>query len=158
MMDLTMESFNVRCCECGERITIFKSDLDIEESCYDHGDNCMGIEIIYEIQHEISCPKCGNDIEITLTGNEYPEGAYNDDEATISGAEFIERPSMGICYQDEFDTDEYAVEATGIRELIAQISADRDLIYDVTPREFEEIVEQVLRDEIAKIIAEIEVG
>lgn len=84
MMDLTMESFNVRCCECGERITIFKSDLDIEESCYDHGDNCMGIEIIYEIQHEISCPKCGNDIEITLTGNEYPEGAYNDDEATIS--------------------------------------------------------------------------
>ena len=54
MMDLTMESFNVRCCECGERITIFKSDLDIEESCYDHGDNCMGIEIIYEIQHEIS--------------------------------------------------------------------------------------------------------
>lgn len=147
MMDLTMESFNVRCCECGERITIFKSDLDIEESCYDHGDNCMGIEIIYEIQHEISCPKCGNDIEITLTGNEYPEGAYNDDEATISGAEFIERPSMGICYQDEFDTDEYAVEATGIRELIAQILADRDLIYDVTPREFEEIVEQVLRDE-----------
>lgn len=71
MMDLTMESFNVRCCECGERITIFKSDLDIEESCYDHGDNCMGIEIIYEIQHEISCPKCGNDIEITSNTIKY---------------------------------------------------------------------------------------
>ena len=147
MMNLTIESFNIRCCECGKRITIFKSDLDIEVSYYDHGDNCMGIEIIYEIQHEISCPKCGNDIEITFTGNEYPEGAYNDDDATISGAEFIERPSMGICYQDEFDTDEYAVEATGIHGLIAQISANRDLIYDVTPREFEEIVEQVLRDE-----------
>ena len=71
-------------------------------------------------------------------------GAYNDDDATISGAEFIERPSMGMCYQDEFDTDKYAVEATGIRGLIAQISANRDLIYDVTPREFEEIVELLI--------------
>lgn len=66
MMDLTMESFNVRCCECGKRITIFKSDLDIEVSCYNHGDNCMGIEIIYEIQHEISCPKCGNILKLLL--------------------------------------------------------------------------------------------
>ena len=71
MMGLTIESFNIRCCECGKRITIFKSDLDIEVSYYAHGDNYMGIEIIYEIQHEISCPKCGNDIEITFTGNEF---------------------------------------------------------------------------------------
>ena len=54
---------------------------------------------------------------------------------------------MGIYYQDEFDTDGYAVQATGIYGLIARISEDRDLIYNVTPREFEEIVEQVLRDE-----------
>ena len=78
MMDLTMESFNVRCCECGKRITIFKSDLDIEESCYDHGDNCMGIEIIYEIQHEISCPKCGNDIEIFDSGRTPPRAGVTE--------------------------------------------------------------------------------
>ena len=147
MMDLTVESFDIRCCACGKRITVFKDDLNIDESYYDHGDNCMGIETIYEIQHEMSCPKCGKNIEITITGNEYPEGAYNDDDAEISGAEFIERPSMGIYYQDEFDTDGYAVQATGIYGLIARISEDRDLIYNVTPREFEEIVEQVLRDE-----------
>ncbi len=147
MMDLTVESFDIRCCVCGKRITVFKDDLNIDVSYYDHGDNCMGIETIYEIQHEISCPKCGKNIEITITGNEYPEGAYNDDDAEISGAEFIERPSMGIYYQDEFDTDGYAVKATGIYGLIARISEDRDLIYNVTPREFEEIVEQVLRDE-----------
>lgn len=147
MMDLTVESFDIRCCACGKRITVFKDDLNIDVSYYDHGDNCMGIETIYEIQHEISCPKCGKNIEITITGNEYPEGAYNDDDAEISGAEFIEWPSMEIYYQDEFDTDGDAVQATGIYGLIARISEDRNLIYNVTPREFEEIVEQVLRDE-----------
>ena len=52
-----------------------------------------------------------------------------------------------VYYQDEFDVDEEAVEATGIRGLIAQLSENRDMIYDVSPREFEKIVEQVLQDE-----------
>ena len=148
MMELIADSFDIRCCECGEQITIFKDDLDTDVSFYDHGENGMGVETIYEIRHELSCPKCGNNIEITITGNEYPEGAYDYDSAEISGAEFIETPSMGmVYYQDEFNVDEEAVEATGIRGLIAQLSENRDMIYDVSPREFEEIVEQVLQDE-----------
>lgn len=148
MMELISDSFDIRCCECGEQITIFKDDLDPDVSFFDHGENGMGIETIYEIRHELSCPQCGNNIEITITGNEYPEGAYDYDSAEISGAEFIETPSMGmVYYQDEFDVDEYAVEATGIRGLIAQLSENRNMIYDVTSREFEEIVEQVLQDD-----------
>ena len=148
MMELISDSFDIRCCECGEQITIFKDDLDPDVSFFDHGENGMGIETIYEIRHELSCPQCGNNIEITITGNEYPEGAYDYDSAELSGAEFIETPSMGmVYYQDEFDVDEYAVEATGIRGLIAQLSENRDMIYDVTSREFEEIVEQVLQDD-----------
>ena len=141
MMELIADSFDIRCCECGEQITIFKDDLDTDVSFYDHGENGMGVETIYEIRHELSCPKCGNNIEITITGNEYPEGAYDYDSAEISGAEFIQTPSMGmVYYQDEFDVDEKAVEATGIRGLIAQLSENRDMIYDVSPREFEKIV------------------
>ena len=147
MMELISDAFDIRCCECGEKITIFKDDLDSDVSFFDHGENGMGIETIYEIRHKLSCPQCGNNIEITITGNEYPEGAYDYDSAEISGAEFIETPLMGmVYYQDEFDVDEYAVEATGIRGLIAQLSENRDMIYNVTSREFEEIVEQVLQD------------
>lgn len=103
MMELIADSFDIRCCECGEQITIFKDDLDTDVSFYDHGENGMGVETIYEICHELRCPKCGNNIEITITGNEYPEGAYDYDSAEISGAEFIETPSMGmVYYQDEF--------------------------------------------------------
>lgn len=147
MMELLLDFFEIRCCECGEQITIFKDDLDTDISFYDHGENGMGTETIYEIYYELNCPKCGNSIEFTITGNEYPEGVYDYDSAEIFGAEFIETPSMGIYYQDEFDVDEYAVEATGIRGLITRLSEKRDLIYEVSPREFEELVEQILQDD-----------
>lgn len=148
MMELTSDFFDYRCAECGERITIYKDDLDIEESFYDHGENGMGEEIIYDIRHELECPECGNDILVTITGSEYPVGAYDYDNADICGARFIDIPSMGIVYyREEFDIDADAVRLTGIQPLIVRISRDRDLIYDVTSREFEEIVEQLLKDE-----------
>lgn len=148
MMELTSDFFDIRCHDCGERITIYKDELDVEVSFYDHGENGMGDETIYDIRHKLECPECGNDIVITITGSEYPVGAYDYDNADISGAHFIDVPSMGIVYyRDEFDTDERAVELTGIQKLIMRISEDRDLIYDVTSRQFEEIVEQLLRDD-----------
>ena len=148
MMDLISVSFDIRCHQCNEVITIFKDDLDIEVSFYDHGENGMGTETIYEIQHELNCPECDNIIEITITGNEYPLGAYDYDSAEISGAEFINIPSMDmVYYRDEFDIDDLAVEATGIRSLIDLISQNRDLIYDISPRDFEIIVEQILQDD-----------
>jgi len=147
MMELISDYLHIRCCECDKQITISKNDLYPEVSFYDHGEDCMGIETIYELHHEIDCPQCGNDIEITITGNEYPEGAYNYDSAKISGAKFVETPSMGmVYYQDEFDIDEYAIEATGIRNLITQLSENRDMIYDISSREFEKVVAQLLQD------------
>ena len=44
MMELIEDSFDIRCCECGEQITIFKDDLDTDVSFYDHGENGMGVE------------------------------------------------------------------------------------------------------------------
>ncbi len=148
MMELTADSFTICCQECGKLITIYKDDLDVEVSFYDHGENGMGDETIYEIRHEMECPECGNRIKIAITGNEYPEGAYDYDNAEIFGAEFIKMPSMGmVYYRDEFDIDDYAVKATGIQQLIIRISENQDLIYEVSPREFEEIVEQILKDD-----------
>ena len=105
-------------------------------------------ETIYDIQHDMECPECGADISIHITGNEYPVGAYDYDDSKVSGADFIDVPSMGITYYDDvFDVDQYAIDATGIHGLISRLSEDRDLIYRVSPREFEEIVAQVLQDD-----------
>lgn len=148
MMEVMLDYFDIRCHECGGIITLYKDELDVDVSFYDHGENGMGDETIYEIRHELECPECDNRISIEITGNEYPVGAYDYDHAEIYGADFIDIPSMGIVYyQDEFDIDEIAVEATGIRKLISEISSNRELIYEVSSREFEEIVEQILRDD-----------
>lgn len=66
MMELISDSFDIRCCECGEQITIFKDDLDPDVSFFDHGENGMGIETIYEIRHELSCPNVGTTLKLPL--------------------------------------------------------------------------------------------
>lgn len=148
MMELSCDSFRVRCRRCHEIITVFADELEVEVSSYDHGENGMGDETIYDIQHDMECPECGADISIHITGNEYPVGAYDYDDSQVSGADFIDVPSMGITYYDDvFDVDQYAIEATGIHGLISRLSEDRDLIYRVSPREFEEIIAQVLQDD-----------
>ena len=144
MMEITTESFEIVCDTCGKKITIWRDDLDVDVSSYDHGENGMGEEIIYTIEHEIECPCCENVISFTITGNEYPVGAYDYDSCEIFGGEFVEKPSMGMVYfRDEYEFDEAAIEATHIRKLISDIARDRELIYDVNPRDFEKIVEQL---------------
>ena len=147
-MDLVENSFDVCCEECGDRISIFRDELEMDKSFYLHGEYGMGIEWLYTIEHEIVCPVCGNPIKICIQGSEYPEGAFNFSDAEISGAEFIEKPMFGILYyRDEFDVDICAIESTVIRKLILQISKNKNLIYKVSPREFEQIVEQLLQNE-----------
>lgn len=148
MMELLTKSFDIRCEECGEIITVFCDGLDPDISFYDHGENGMGDETIYYIEDELECPCCDHTIKFSITGCEYPVGAYDYDGCEIVGGSFVEEPRMGmVYYQEEFDIDLAAVAATGIRELILRISRDKDLIYSVTPREFEEIVEQLFIDE-----------
>ena len=98
MMEITTESFEIVCDACGEKITIWRDDLDADVSSYDHGENGMGEEIIYTIEHEIECPCCENVISFTITGNEYPVGAYDYDSCEIFGGEFVKKPSMGMVY------------------------------------------------------------
>ena len=55
-------------------------------------------------------------------------------------------------YCDEFEIDTNIIRNTGIRDLIRQISENGSLIYDVQPRMFEEIVNQLLQDQGFKTI------
>lgn len=146
-MELDKASFNIKCDKCGKTITIYKDDIDFDVSSYDHGDNAMGEELIYYAEFEINCPRCNNTVKISISGNEYPIGAYDYDESKIYGGSFIDKPSMCMkCYVDEFSVDDEELDNLGIRDLIVQIAHDKELIYQVSPREFEEIVEQVLKD------------
>ena len=61
MMRVIPKSFGIHCRNCGKVITIDTDDLYVETSSYDRGENCMGEEITYDVDHEIDCPFCDKD-------------------------------------------------------------------------------------------------
>jgi HJR/Mrr/RecB family endonuclease len=55
---------------------------------------------------------------------------------------------MGVIYsRDDFDPNDAYPEYSRVEQLIMEIAQDRDLIYNISPREFEEIIERVFQDE-----------
>lgn len=145
MMDL-LGDIVIRCCSCGEVIVLDKNDYEPETYCYDHGENAMGEEFEYIIQDDIVC-SCGNRMAFRISGFEYPVGAFNYESNEVFGGEFEEDPHMGIIYYaEDFDLNLAESEYAKIHSLIMQISEDKELLYSVTPREFEQIVERVFND------------
>ena len=147
-----IEDVFIRCGRCGEITGIHKEDLDFEPYVYDYdrGDNRMGEEIEFRHEGYIECDQCGNEISFRIFGYEYPIGAFNDERFEITGGRgrFEKKPHMGVIYsQNDFDPD-YAYPAfTRVEKIIMDIAQNCESIYDISPREFEEVIERVLQDE-----------
>lgn len=145
MMEL-LGDIVIRCDSCGDVIVLDKDSFEFETYSYDHGENAMGEEIEYVIQDEIVC-SCGHRVSLRISGFEYPVGAFNYESNEILGGEFEEEPHMGVIYYaEDFDLSLAELEYAKIHFLILQISEDKELLYSVTPREFEQIVERVFND------------
>lgn len=146
MMEL-INDIVIKCRFCGEVIVICKDDYDYDAYCYDHGENRMGDEIQYTVRDEIFCPECGNGISFSASGYEYPAGAFNFEDCEIYGGEFERKPHFGVIYyHDEFDFLIAKTEYNRVHYLIQSIIADKNALYSLTPREFEQVVEQVFQD------------
>ncbi len=147
MMELLNDVF-IQCGHCGYKFGLHKEELDIECYVYDRGENSMGEEAEYRIEGFTECPECGQEISFRVSGYEYPLGAYNYEDNEIDGGYFDEEPQMGVVYsQDEFDPEDAFEEYDRIQPLIMDIARDRNLIYEITSREFEEVVERLFQDE-----------
>lgn len=147
MMGL-LEDIFIQCEKCGKIIGIRKEDIEFETCIYDHGDHGMGEEIEFRHDGFIECDNCENGISFRLSGFEYPVGAFNFEDNEIEGGRFNEIPHMGVIYsRDDFDPDNAYSEFTRVERTIMEIAKNQELIYDITPREFEEIIERILQDE-----------
>lgn len=91
----------VQCDECNENIQIDSSDVDFEHTY--GGDREMGPERCYTMEHQIEC-ECGNEIEIVYEAWEYPERAFNFENADITGASLVS--SFSFDFQGKPDVDE----------------------------------------------------
>ena len=147
MMEL-LQNIRIRCNECGCITEISREDLEFDSFVYNHGDHGMGEEIEYRYEGYIECWQCRNIISFGISGFEYPIGAFDYEDSEIEGGRFEESPHLGIVYsRDDFDYEAAVLEYTRIEHLIMEIDRDPELVYDITSREFEEIVEHLFQDE-----------
>lgn len=137
----------IRCNMCGNIDEINKNDIIIENvSAYERN---MGAESQYEINEEICCSSCNNNIEFTIECWEYPIGALNFDKYGIKGGSFIVPPEVQVnlkeIYNLSIDEDIVYNEMYRIDAILYKINQDRDYIYTITPREFEEVVCEIFQ-------------
>lgn len=108
----------------------------------------MGEEIEFCHGDYIESDQCGNEISFRISGYEYPIGAFNYEDSEITGGRFEKEPHMGVIYsQDDFDPDDAYPAFTWVEQIILGIAQNRELIYGISPREIEAVIERVFQDE-----------
>ena len=134
----------IKCLDCGAEYRIHIDSLDEETFAYERN---MGDEVEHDFYGECQCEDCGNVMRFTIKAFEYPVGALNYCDEESDGCEILESPETVVNYYDS-DFDYY--EEEGIRQQVSgacanieRVLRDKEAIYDITPREFEELVAEV---------------
>lgn len=75
--------------------------------------------------------------------SEYPIGAFNYQNHEIIGGFFVQSPSLEVIYDYEFNDETIEFIIPTIADTIYQIQNNPEYIYELTPREFEEVVAEI---------------
>jgi uncharacterized Zn finger protein len=87
-------NMQIGCQNCGHVNTIDSDDLDFE--LVESEEREMGSENTWEAQVEITCDKCGADIEVTHSVYEYPSGTKNSEEVTAKNGIVVSQCQTSI--------------------------------------------------------------
>ena len=132
------QNFYVRCDKCNLVSLIEADDLDYDTYTYDRP---MGEEIEYNFHGEICCDGCHSYIEVSITGYEYPIGAFNFSDSECRGGCFIDEPIVEMDY--EFDSDYYDEAYAEYERAQNLLDYHREQIKRMTPRDFEILVADI---------------
>ena len=155
-MALLSGTAELQCGHCEYTFHIDASDLDIAQVSTD--ERQMGPEIFYEGRAELNCPQCGGYIQVINEASEYPIGAPNYSDTHIEGARIIQDfKELDVSEQDEiysleeesklYQSEEKNIITnlhSGVSDLILQISKAPSLLYQIKPRQFEELIAHIL--------------
>lgn len=148
------------CDNCQHVHLIEVGELNVD--CYDssYHENGMGAENNYELSQVYNCERCGAEFEINFDATEYPVDmlsyvinrstgvscsgepyfTYIDDEPTIL------LPEQDIYVPDQRIITDLSEIHNTIPNLIRLIQQDNSYIYRISPREFEEVVAELFRN------------
>ncbi len=144
---LEMELMNdlvIQCNSCGKISIIDKDSLEVQTHAYERQ---MGSEIEYDFEGESDCDNCGNCLAYSIRAFEYPAGSLNYDDCECRGGQFVQSPEIDVryCefYYSEYDEDYIYSEVCKAQVNIERVLANNAVMYDLTPREFEELVAEI---------------
>lgn len=143
------------CSHCEHSFHIDASDLAIDQIGAD--ERPMGPEILFEGAAELNCPKCGGYIQVRLNASEYPIGVTDYSEMHIEGARLTQGfEDVDVIFEDEIysfnkRSQIYVAEEkklitelqSGVSDLIQEISRRPTLLYQISPRQFEELIARI---------------
>jgi hypothetical protein len=162
---------SVRCQNCRTQFKFESDDLDVQQVGADN--RGMETEIFYQGHLVSNCPECEVEFEVEYEVSEYPIGIENYFEFSTTGVDIIEAPrfmeftSQDYSYHDRWYYDEIpdpdldtspsklilpehgiinARLNEGVAELILEIQKRNELIYEIDPRKFEELIAHVFRN------------
>lgn len=136
----------IKCQNCGAEYIIDITSLDEEYFVYEKSRN-MGDEVEHDFYGEYQCQDCGNVMRFTIKAFEYPVGALDYYGKESYGCEILEFPEAVVKYYDSdfdyFEEEGICQQVSRACENIERVQRNKEAIYDITPREFEELVAEV---------------
>lgn len=137
----------IRCDECGSEYCVDIDSLDEYSYVYERN---MGAEIEHDFIGKFRCELCNNNMRFLIKAFEYPEGALNYTDEECNGCELLETPEVVVNYYDfdfnPYEEDEIRKDVSGACLNIDRILEDRNAVYRISPREFEEWLLKFLRN------------
>lgn len=131
-----------QCSNCGRSDSVDVADFEVE--CVGSDERQMGTEVAYELYAEIDCQKCSAEMNFKFIAYEYPAGVLNYIDSDISGATTSDEPH--IEYLPElYEAHEFDLAYATASEIIQQIQVSPNILRNVSPRQFEEIVAELFR-------------
>lgn len=130
------------CDSCGASDEIPITDFTIE--CVGGSERQMGPENLYDVIYEFECTDCGADISLSFQVSEYPTEVLNFTLNNSTGAQTEGGPEFEYVREIYSARDLFNLHES-IVELITALKADDQLLGEITPRQFEEIVAEVFK-------------
>ena len=152
-MDLNLKNdLIIQCNKCGSICVIDRYTLDICTHSYERN---MGDEVEYVFSGECNCEECGNHMQYTIRAYEYPAGALNYDNYESEGCTFLQEPSIEVNYfefdYNDYDEKEISADINRACINIFKVLQNREEIYNISSREFEELVAELFNQQGFKV-------
>lgn len=81
---------NYKCLKCSIEDKTSISNFNVEDA--GGTPQSSGMETLYSLEYDFSCPHCGQEIELGFLFSEYPSGVFNSCNHESTGAEILNNP------------------------------------------------------------------